>query len=106
MAEPEPERLRRSCVEKLRPAEIGNRFLAILAYLLEEEWTAPRIDALYLSRNGRLRARIGGQVSRKYFPGAVEGLIRDIRGLADVAELGPDEISYLLGRVAGIRRIE
>lgn len=66
----------------------------------------PRIEGLFLSRGGRLRARIGGEISRKYFPGAVEGLMWDIRALGNVADLDPDELSYLFGRVAGIRRVE
>ena len=42
----------------------------------------------------------------KVFLGAEADLIRNIHGLSAVAELDGDEIGYLLGRVAQVKRIE
>ena len=51
-------------------------------------------------------ARVAGQTSHQTFLGAEEDLVRNIHGVAEVAELDGDEVGYLLGRVAKIKRIE
>ncbi len=108
MTEPrEPDQIRRDCARKLKAVEVSGQFSAILACLLDEKgWTSPRIDDLFLSPDHCLLARIGGQVSHDVFLGAEQDLIRNIHGLAKVAELDGDEVGYLLGRVAKIKRIE
>ncbi len=102
----EPEQIRKDCASKLREVKVSDQFTAILGCLLDEEWTTPRIEDLYLSPSRCLLARVTGQVSHKTFLGAEEDLIRNIHGLAKVAELDGDEVGYLLGRVAKIKRIE
>jgi len=42
---------------------------------------------------------------RKQFLGAEEDLLRNVHGIAEVAELDGDELGYLLGKIASIKRI-
>lgn len=46
----------------------------------------------------------GGESAFKAFLGASEDLIKNIHGVAPVAELDGDEIGYLVARVAEIKR--
>jgi hypothetical protein len=98
-----PEYLRRGCARKLQPVETSNIFRAILASLLEEDWTTPNIVELRFSRAHRLLGRSAGAVGFKAFHCAEPGLIRNIHGIAAVAELNGDELGYLLARVAKIK---
>jgi hypothetical protein len=108
MTEPrEPEQIRQDCARKLSEVKVSDQFTAILACLLgEKDWTSPRIEDMYLSPSRCLLARVTGQASHKTFLGAEADLIRNIHGVAEVAELDGDELGYLLGRVAKIKRIE
>lgn len=101
----EPEQIRQDCARKLRPIETSGMFTAILAALLGEDWTDPRIEELQISSDHCLLARPAGEVTFKAFLGAEADLIRNIHGVAEVAELDGDELGYLLGRVAEIKRI-
>jgi hypothetical protein len=98
-----PEFLRRGCVRKLKTVEMSNIFRAILASLLDEDWTAPNIVELRFSRDRRLLGRSAGALRFKAFHCLESGLIRDIHGIAGAAELDGDELGYLLGRVAKIK---
>ena len=94
--------IRRSCTLKLRSVETSNMFLAILASLLDEDWTTPNITELRITRDHRLLGRSVGEMRFKAFPFAEAGLIRNIHGIAAVAGLDGDELGYLLGKVAEI----
>jgi hypothetical protein len=98
-----PEYLRRGCVRKLESVETSNVFRAILASLLEEDWTTPNIMELRFSRDGRLFGRSVGTEGFRPFRCVETLLIRNIRGIAATAELDGDELGYLLGQVAKIK---
>jgi len=98
-----PEYLRRGCVSKLRSVETSKVFRAILASLLEEDWTTPNIVELRFSCDRRLLGRSTGAVSFKAFHCMEVGLIRNIHEIAAAAELDEDELDYLLGQVAKIK---
>jgi hypothetical protein len=98
-----PEYLRRGCARKLQSVDTSNVFRAILASLLEEDWTTPNIVELRFSRDHRLLGRSAGAVGFKAFHCLEVGLIRNLHGIAAFAELDGDEIGYLLGRVAKIK---
>jgi hypothetical protein len=102
----EPAQIRQDCSRKIRSVETSSMFTAILGCLLGEDWSTPRIQGLYLSPDGMLLARVEGEISHKMFLGAQADLIRNIHGLAKVAELDGDEVGYLLGEVARLKRIE
>jgi hypothetical protein len=81
MTEPtirEPEELRASCAEKLRPVETSPMFLAILACFLDEDWTEPRILQLVVTHDRCVLARADGDVGFDKFIGAEADLIRNI----------------------------
>ena len=100
----EPEQIRQDCARKIGKVETSGMFTAILGCLLNEEWATPKIEDLYLSPDHCLLARTEGQVTHKMFLGAEEDLIRNIHGLAKVAELDGDELGYILAEVAKIKR--
>ena len=81
-------------------------FSAILGVLLGEDWSTPKIEELRITSDRCLLARVQGDSSFKAFLGAEADLIRNIHGLSAVAELDGDEIGYLLGKVAELKRIE
>jgi hypothetical protein len=53
-----------------------------------------------------LLARTEGEVTHKLFLGAEQDLIRNVHGIAATAGLDGDELGYLLGAVAKLRRVE
>ena len=99
----EPAELRSSCATKLAGIETSPQFSALLACLLDQDWTTPRIDELCISPDRCVLARLVGEAAFKLFIGAEADLIRNIHGIAEVAELDGDEIGYLLGKIAAIQ---
>jgi hypothetical protein len=99
----EPPELRRSCAAKLAGIETSPQFTALLGCLLEEDWTTPRIEELCISPDRCVLARPAGEAAFKAFIGAEADLIRNIHGIAKVAELDGDEVGFLLGKVAAIQ---
>jgi hypothetical protein len=97
--------IRRDCAEKLRSIEINVVFLAILASLLEEDWTTPNIMELRFTPDRRLWVRRVVKVNFKGFRCAEADLIRNIHGVAAVAELDGDVVGYLLGQVAKLKEM-
>lgn len=100
----EPDQLRRDCARKLRAVEVSDHFQAILGCLLGEDWTTPRLAEMVVTPDGHLLGRCEGEGSFRAFLGASEDLLRNIHGVAPVAELDGDEIGYLVGKVAEIKR--
>ena len=95
MTEPiirEPEAIRRDCASKLRSVQVSDHFQAILGCLLGEDWTTPRLVEMVITPDGHLLGRCEGQVSFKAFLGASEDLLKNIHGVAPVAELDGDEV--------------
>ncbi len=100
----EPDQIRRDCSLKLRAVQISDRFQAILGCLLGEDWTTPRLIEMQITPDGHMLGRCEGEPSFKAFLGASEDLIKNIHGVAPVAELDGDEIGYLVAKVAEIKR--
>ena len=84
--------------------QVSDHFRAILGCLLSETWTTPTLVELVSTPDGHLLGRCAGEAASRVFLGNSEDLLRNIHGVATVAELDGDEIGYLLGRVAKIRR--
>jgi hypothetical protein len=102
----EPSQIRADCVRKLKFIETGDMFRAILAALLDEDWTTPKIEELVITSDRCILARPTGETTHKIFIGAESDLIRNVHGIADVAGLDGDELGYQLAKVAEARRIE
>jgi hypothetical protein len=106
MAEPtirEPDEIRRDCARKLEPIRTSELFSAILACLLDEDWTTPRIEQLSITSDRHLLARKEGGVGFDLFIGAEADLLRNIHGIAKTADLDGDELGYLLAQVANLK---
>jgi hypothetical protein len=99
----EPAEIRATCAAKLANIETGPQFTALLACLLGEEWTTPKIAELCISTDRCVLARLDGEAGFKVFIGAEADLIQNIHGIAEIGELDSDEIGYLLGKVAAIQ---
>lgn len=107
MTEPtirEPEDIRQACTRKLRSVQVSDHFQAILGCLLGEDWSTPRLVEIVITPDGHLLGRCDGESAFKAFLGASEDLIRNIHGVAPVAELDGDEIGFLVARVVEIKR--
>jgi hypothetical protein len=100
----DPDQIRRDCARKLRAVQVSEHFQAVLGCLLGEDWTTPRLVEMVVTPDGHLLGRCEGDAAFKAFLGASEDLIKNIHGVATVAELDGDEIGYLVAKVAEIKR--
>ena len=100
----DPDQIRQDCARKLRSVQVSDHFQAILGCLLSQDWTTPRLVEMVISPDGHMLGRCEGQPGFSTFLGASEDLLRNIHGIAKVAELDGDEIGYLVGKVAEIKR--
>jgi hypothetical protein len=91
----EPEQIRRDCAAKLRVVEVSARFAAILGCLLGEGWATPRLAEMVITPDGHLLGRCDGEATFKAYLGAPEDLVRNVHGVAKVAELDGDEIAEI-----------
>lgn len=99
----EPDQIREDAARKLRSVSISDHFQAILGCLLDEDWTTPRLVEMQITPDSHLLGRCHGQSSFSAFLGASADLLKNIHGIAPVAELDGDEVGYLLGKVAEIK---
>lgn len=100
----EPDKIRQDCARKLRAVQVSDHFQAILGCLLCEDWSTPRLVEMVITPDGLILGRCDGELSFKAFLGASEDLIKNIHGVAPVAELDGDEIGFLVAKVAEIKR--
>ena len=100
----EPDQIRQDFARKLRAIQISPHFHAILGRLLGEAWTTPRLVEMKIMSDGQVLGRCVGEPGFSTFLGASEDLLRSIDGVAPAAELDGDEVGYLLGKVAEIKR--
>ena len=96
--------IRESCARKISQVELSDHFRAILGCLLEQEWTTPRLVQMILSPDGHSLGRADGQATEQVYLGSQDDLTKNIHGLAAVADLDGDEVGYLVGAVAAIKR--
>ena len=97
--------IRESCARKIAQVQISDQFRAILGCLLEQDWTTPRLIQMILSPDGHLLGRADGQATEQVYLGSQDDLTKNIHGLTPVAELDGDEVGYLVGAVAAIKRM-
>jgi hypothetical protein len=100
----EPEQIRLDCARKLSKVEISDHFRAMLGCLLAEDWSTPRLVEMVITPDGHVLGRCEDDPSFKAFLGASEDLLRNIHGVAPVAELDGDEIGYLVAKVSEVKR--
>lgn len=100
----EPDQIRKDAARKLRTVQVSEHFQAILGCMLGEDWTTPRLVEMTITPDGHLLGRCDGEPSFKAFLGASQDLLKNIHGVAKVAELDGDEVGYLVAKVAEIKR--
>ena len=84
---------------------LGACSLRFLAALLDEDWTTPRIEELFITSGRFILARTASEPTHKLLVREEADAIRNMHGIAKVAGLDGDELGYLLGKVAEARRI-
>jgi len=99
-----PDDIRRDAARKLQAVQVSEHFQAILGCMLGEDWTTPRLVEMTITPDGHLLGRCDGEPSFKAFLGASQDLLKNIHGIAKVAELDGDEVGYLVAKVAEIKR--
>lgn len=67
-------------------------FTAILAALLDEDWTTPKIEELFITSDHCILAQPTGEVTHKVFIKGEAALIRNVYAIAEVAGLDGDEL--------------
>jgi hypothetical protein len=100
----ETDQIRQDCARKLRVVQVSDHFQAILGCLIEEDWTTPKLIEMVITPDGHMLGRCEGDAAFKVFLGASDDLIKNIHGVARVAELDGDEVGFLVGKVAEIKR--
>jgi hypothetical protein len=100
----EPDQIRQDCASKLRSVRVSDHIQAILGCLLGKDWTKPRLVVMVITPDRHLLGRCDGEAAFKAYLGESEDLVRNIHGVAPVAELDGDEVGYLVAKVAGIKR--
>ena len=100
----EPNQIRTDCAAKLAAVQISDHFRAILGCIVGENWTTPRLIELVITSDGHLVGRLDGESDFKVFLGEADDLIKNIHGVASVAELDGDEVGYLVAKVAEVKR--
>ncbi len=60
--------------------------------MLGEDWTTPRLVEMTITTDSVVLGRCEGEPSFKAFFGASEDLLKNVHGVAPVAELDGDEI--------------
>ena len=100
----ETDQIRQDCARKLRVVQVSDHFQAILGCLLGEDWTTPRLIEMVITPDGHMLGRCEGDAAFKVFLGASDDLIKNIHGVAPVAELDGDKVGFLVAKVAEIKR--
>jgi hypothetical protein len=100
----EPEQIRHDYASKLRAVKVSDHFQALLGCLLAEDWITPRLIEMVITPDGDMLGRCDDDPSFKAFLGASEDLIKNIHGVAPVAEHDRDEVGFLVAKVAEITR--
>jgi hypothetical protein len=101
----EPEQIRLDVGRKLRGVQVRGQCTAILACLVgEKSWATPELAEVVATPDGMLLGGCEGEPDFQGFLGSVDDLLRNIHGLAPVAELDGDELGYLVARGAEIKR--
>lgn len=73
--------------------------------MLGQDWTTPHlVEMTTITPDGHLLGRCDGEPLFKAFLGALRDLLKNIHGIAKVAEPDGDELGYLVAKVAEIKR--
>ncbi|MBI3863723.1 MAG: hypothetical protein HY290_17675 [Planctomycetia bacterium] len=98
------EQVRLSCARKIGSVDISPALAAILAFLLGDLRIRMQIGDMRLTPTGAFLVRSPAVTGFTAFPSAEPVLIRGILETAHAAGLDGDELGYLLGRLARLKR--
>jgi hypothetical protein len=95
----EPDQIRQDCARKRQAVHVSDHFRAIHGCPLGEDWTTPRLVEMIITPVSRLLGRCNREAAFKAFLGASEDFVRNIHGVAPVAELDGDELGDLVAKM-------
>ena len=101
----EPDQICQDCARKLHLVQVSEQFQAMLGCILGEDWTTSRLLEMVITPDGHVLGRCETDTSFKVLLGDSEDVLKNIHGVAKVAELEGDEVGYLLAKVAEIKRL-
>jgi len=93
------EDVRRRTADKLAVVSVSPFFKAILGWMVGEKWTSPAIEDIAVTVDGYFTIKEEGHLGFDRFGGNVGDLVRNVQGVAEVAELDEREWNYLLSRI-------
>jgi hypothetical protein len=99
-----PEHIRQDCADKLRSAKLDDHFKMALGGLLDEAWITPRIVEVIVNPDGYLFGRYDDDLDCQVYLGTARQLLQRIHEIAPVVQLDGDELGFLVGKVAGMKR--
>jgi hypothetical protein len=67
---------------------------------VEEDWTTPRLVEMVITPDRHTLGRCEGQPSFSAFLGSSDDVVKNVHGVAKVAELDGDEVGCAVGRIA------
>jgi hypothetical protein len=80
--------------KKLHPdrfTEMSPKMAAIVAYILDEGWTDPKLVEMVVTSDGHILGRHDGDIGLNDFMGAESDLVRNWNNLLDCAGLDEEE---------------
>lgn len=89
-----------TCPDRLR---LSGLMTAILACLLGEEWTNPKIAELVITSDGFVMARREGDIGHNEFIGSDRDLLANLMGIAATVDMTREENDWLLALTQPIR---
>lgn len=85
----DPAQIRADRARKLKPIETGHIFAAVLAALIDEDWTTPKIEELFITSDRCILARPTGEVTHNLFIGeGVRPVKPSLRARCDSEDVG------------------
>ncbi len=100
----EPEQIRQACARKLRTVRSSEHHEAILGCLLGEHFAERQPFSLSISAADEISGPCADGESFSAWVGPPEILLHNVRMIAHGCALDEDETTYLLERVAAIKR--
>lgn len=89
--------MRDTVAAKLIRVKVSGKFTALLGFLLNKPWTSPAITSLTITSDGVMLDSSSGFANDAI--GDVGDLERNIRGVAEVAEMTTEETNWLLAQI-------
>jgi hypothetical protein len=83
-------------VAKITRIKTSGKMMAIMGYILDKELTDPSYASITITSDGHVLGMHRGDIGYNDYIGSIHDFVRNVNGLANVAELTQDEKKYML----------